>query len=123
MADATGQPLDKIEEDTDRDFFMTPEEAMEYGIIDEVPLLHKPSLSALLPAHKHGHNQVVFPYACRCLRGAGGGEVWEVGWYGGEKGFITGARVRPLLPSWGLACGIEPGKSGWTGCPGGEGLG
>ena len=25
MADATGQPLDKIEEDTDRDFFMTPE--------------------------------------------------------------------------------------------------
>jgi len=36
MADATGQPLDKIEEDTDRDFFMTPEEAMEYGIIDEV---------------------------------------------------------------------------------------
>ena len=36
MADSTGQPLDKIEEDTDRDFFMTPEEAMEYGIIDEV---------------------------------------------------------------------------------------
>jgi hypothetical protein len=36
MADATGQPLDKIEEDTDRDFFMTPEEAQEYGIIDEV---------------------------------------------------------------------------------------
>ena len=36
MADATGQPLDKIEEDTDRDFFMTPEEAKEYGIIDEV---------------------------------------------------------------------------------------
>ena len=31
MADATGQPLDKIEEDTDRDFFMTPEEAMQYG--------------------------------------------------------------------------------------------
>lgn len=38
MADATGQPLDKIEEDTDRDFFMTPEEAQEYGIIDEVSI-------------------------------------------------------------------------------------
>jgi hypothetical protein len=75
MADATGQPLDKIEEDTDRDFFMTPEEAMEYGIIDEVPLLHKPSLSALLPAHKHGHNRAwcfLHAYAWRCLRGAGG---------------------------------------------------
>jgi len=40
MADATGQPLDKIEEDTDRDFFMTPEEAQEYGIIDEVASRH-----------------------------------------------------------------------------------
>jgi len=36
MADYTGQPLAKIEDDTDRDFFMTPYEAMEYGIIDEV---------------------------------------------------------------------------------------
>lgn len=32
----TGQPLDKIEKDTDRDFFMTPEEAKKYGIIDEI---------------------------------------------------------------------------------------
>lgn len=32
----TGQPLEKIERDTDRDFFMTPEEAKEYGIIDEI---------------------------------------------------------------------------------------
>jgi len=41
MADSTGQPLDKIEEDTDRDFFMTPEEAMEYGIIDEaIPIVN-----------------------------------------------------------------------------------
>jgi ATP-dependent Clp endopeptidase proteolytic subunit ClpP len=32
----TGQPKDKIEEDCDRDFFMTPEEAKQYGIIDEV---------------------------------------------------------------------------------------
>lgn len=32
----TGQSLDKIKKDTDRDFFMTPEQAKEYGIIDEV---------------------------------------------------------------------------------------
>ncbi|MBO8161666.1 MAG: ATP-dependent Clp endopeptidase proteolytic subunit ClpP [Thermosipho sp. (in: Bacteria)] len=32
----TGQPIEKIEKDTDRDFFMTPEEALEYGIIDKV---------------------------------------------------------------------------------------
>jgi ATP-dependent Clp protease protease subunit len=32
----TGQPLEKIQRDTDRDFFMTAEEAKEYGLIDEV---------------------------------------------------------------------------------------
>jgi ATP-dependent Clp protease, protease subunit len=32
----TGQPLDKIQKDTDRDFFMTAEQAKEYGMIDEV---------------------------------------------------------------------------------------
>lgn len=32
----TGQPLERIEKDTDRDFFMTAEQAREYGIIDEV---------------------------------------------------------------------------------------
>ena len=32
----TGQPLEKIEEDTDRDRFMTAEEAMEYKLIDTV---------------------------------------------------------------------------------------
>jgi len=36
MADYTGQPIEKIEVDTDRDFFMTANEALEYGIIDEV---------------------------------------------------------------------------------------
>lgn len=34
--DRTGQPLDKIERDTDRDFFMSAEEAKTYGIIDQV---------------------------------------------------------------------------------------
>lgn len=36
MSEYTGQPMDKIADDTDRDFFMTPQEALDYGIIDEV---------------------------------------------------------------------------------------
>lgn len=36
MSIYTDQPVEKIEEDTDRDFFMTPNEALEYGLIDEV---------------------------------------------------------------------------------------
>ncbi len=38
----TGQPISRVEEDTDRDFFMDPEEAKKYGIIDSV-LKEKPS--------------------------------------------------------------------------------
>eukprot|EP00970_Alexandrium_tamarense_P000398 scaffold55_cov181-Alexandrium_tamarense.AAC.20 len=36
IAEYCDQPVEKIEEDTDRDFFMTPYEAQDYGIIDEV---------------------------------------------------------------------------------------
>ena len=36
LAAHTGQPLKKIEKDTDRDFYMSSEEALKYGIIDEV---------------------------------------------------------------------------------------
>jgi ATP-dependent Clp protease protease subunit len=36
LADRTGQPLERIEEDTDRDFFMSPSEAVSYGLIDKV---------------------------------------------------------------------------------------
>lgn len=36
LSELTGQPLDKIEKDTDRDNFMDAEEARNYGIIDEV---------------------------------------------------------------------------------------
>ena len=36
MAENTGQPLKKVQKDTDRDFIMTPIEAVEYGIVDEV---------------------------------------------------------------------------------------
>ena len=36
MAEHTGQPLEKITEDTDRDYFLSPAEAVEYGLIDRV---------------------------------------------------------------------------------------
>lgn len=36
LTEKTGQSLKKIEKDTDRDFFMTAEEAVKYGLIDEV---------------------------------------------------------------------------------------
>lgn len=36
LARHTGQPVQKIHEDTDRDFIMIPEQAVEYGIIDKV---------------------------------------------------------------------------------------
>ncbi len=36
LAAHTGQPLERIQEDTERDFFMSGEEAVEYGLIDEV---------------------------------------------------------------------------------------
>jgi len=36
LAERTGQPLDKIERDTERDYFMSAAEAAEYGLIDKV---------------------------------------------------------------------------------------
>ncbi len=36
LAERTGQPIEKIKMDTERDNFMSAEEAMEYGLIDEV---------------------------------------------------------------------------------------
>ncbi|MBS3902788.1 MAG: ATP-dependent Clp endopeptidase proteolytic subunit ClpP [Anaplasmataceae bacterium] len=36
MAKHTGQPVSKIEKDTDRDFWMSAEEAKQYGVIDEI---------------------------------------------------------------------------------------
>jgi len=41
LADATDQPMERIERDTDRDFYMSAQEAQEYGLVDEV--LSKPS--------------------------------------------------------------------------------
>jgi ATP-dependent Clp protease protease subunit len=44
LANHTGQPLEIIEEDTERDFFMSAEEAKEYGLIDQV-ITRRPSAS------------------------------------------------------------------------------
>jgi ATP-dependent Clp protease protease subunit len=36
LSERTGQPLEKIQNDVERDFFMSAEEAKEYGIVDQV---------------------------------------------------------------------------------------
>jgi ATP-dependent Clp protease protease subunit len=36
VAKHTGQPLEKVEKDTDRDFFMTSDEAVKYGLVDKI---------------------------------------------------------------------------------------
>ena len=36
IAEHTGQPLDKVSKDTDRDYILTAEEAVDYGVVDEV---------------------------------------------------------------------------------------
>lgn len=41
LSERTGQPYERIEKDTDRDFFMSAKEAKEYGIIDEVIEIRK----------------------------------------------------------------------------------
>jgi ATP-dependent Clp protease, protease subunit len=41
MAKHTGQPLEKIEHDVERDFWMNAEQAREYGIVDEIIEKHK----------------------------------------------------------------------------------
>lgn len=44
IANHTGQPVDKVAEDCDRDYWMTSEEARQYGLVDEV-LTHNPRKS------------------------------------------------------------------------------
>ncbi len=43
----TGQPYEKIQKDTDRDFFMTGEQAKEYGIVDKVISQREPAPAAV----------------------------------------------------------------------------
>ena len=43
MSNHSGQPYDTIAKDTDRDYFMTPEQAKKYGLIDNIVEAHKVS--------------------------------------------------------------------------------
>ena len=52
LARHTGQPLDKVVRDTDRDFFMAPDQAKDYGIIDAVYSV--PGDSLIAQAHDAG---------------------------------------------------------------------
>jgi ATP-dependent Clp protease protease subunit len=45
LAELTGQPLSKIINDTERDYFMTSEQAKKYGLIDEI-IIRKPLSTA-----------------------------------------------------------------------------
>jgi len=38
LAENTGKPIEQIEKDVQRDFFLPPEEAIEYGLIDKILL-------------------------------------------------------------------------------------
>jgi ATP-dependent Clp protease protease subunit len=48
LVENTGQPLEKIIHDTDRDFYLNPQQAVEYGLIDEI--LSKPTKARNKPA-------------------------------------------------------------------------
>ena len=46
LAEHTGQPLERVAKDCDRDFIMGAEEAMAYGMVDQVITRHRPALVA-----------------------------------------------------------------------------
>ncbi|MGH9025990.1 MAG: ClpP family protease, partial [Acidimicrobiia bacterium] len=48
LARHTGQPLDRIEQDIDRDFILRGKEAVGYGLVDDV--LDRPGLAAVAPS-------------------------------------------------------------------------
>jgi ATP-dependent Clp protease protease subunit len=41
LSEHTGQPYDKVAQDTDRDYYLDPEQAKEYGLVDEVLASHQ----------------------------------------------------------------------------------
>jgi ATP-dependent Clp protease protease subunit len=50
LARHTGQPVEKVSNDTDRDFILTAEEAKGYGVIDDILTQRTPTLAAFRPA-------------------------------------------------------------------------
>jgi ATP-dependent Clp protease, protease subunit len=55
MADHTGQTFEKVKHDTERDYYMTAQEAKEYGIVDEV-LEPSKSLAGVTPIRENAEN-------------------------------------------------------------------
>jgi ATP-dependent Clp protease protease subunit len=55
MADHTGQTFEKVKRDTERDYYMTAQEAKEYGIVDEV-LEPSKSLAGVTPIGENAEN-------------------------------------------------------------------
>ena len=41
LARHTGQPIERVTQDTERDYFLTPEQAKSYGLIDDIILAHE----------------------------------------------------------------------------------
>ncbi len=76
----TGQPLEKVLHDTDRDYFMSPEQAKDYGIIDAVYNL--PGESLIAQAHDAG------------LTGGEGSSVTEPGDVGTETSEPAAKKAR-----------------------------
>ncbi len=71
----TGQPLERIVKDTERDFFMSPEEAREYGLIDAV--YYPPSVAAaraLADAQALATDQAAAERPARGGKGKGGSD-------------------------------------------------
>lgn len=52
LAEHTGQPLDKVKEDSDRDFFLSATEAKDYGLVDHVIVKHAEADTASEDARK-----------------------------------------------------------------------
>lgn len=86
MAAFCDQPIDKLRRDTDRDFYMTPEEALDYGLIDEV-IQHKkmiprpkiPDLKVPPPLTIYDLGNVAYKQAPAIPRdsGYGGKKTWS----------------------------------------------
>jgi ATP-dependent Clp protease, protease subunit len=57
MAKHTGQPVEKIAEDVERDYFLTAEEAQDYGLIDKVLTSREPEKGADTAGGKDGHRK------------------------------------------------------------------
>jgi ATP-dependent Clp protease protease subunit len=61
LAEATGQPLEKVSRDTDRDFILTAEDAKRYGVIDEVIDRRAKALADFEPAEPPSPNGMSGP--------------------------------------------------------------